>query len=337
MTSLFKKAIVCTDIHFGLKNNSAQHNTDCLDFIKWACDLGKKNDCDTFFFLGDWHHNRSSVNLVTLDYSVQALEHIGKSFQQTFFIPGNHDLYYRDKRDVHGVSWASHIPNIQIVNDWFCDGDTVIAPWLVQDDHKNIKKFKGKYLFGHFELPTFMMNAQVAMPETNEVSLKEFNNFDRVFSGHFHLRQKKNNIQYIGNCFPHNFSDAGDTNRGAMILEWGKEPTFHAWKNQPTYHAITLTDLLDNADTIFVANGSYRIKIDLNITYEEASFIKETFGEKYSVRELTLVPVKSEEHKQGESGEIVFETVDQIITQELTEIKSNFYDPKLLLEIYNAL
>ena len=35
MSNLFKKAAVFTDIHFGLKSNSIQHNRDCSDFVDW--------------------------------------------------------------------------------------------------------------------------------------------------------------------------------------------------------------------------------------------------------------------------------------------------------------
>jgi hypothetical protein len=73
------------------------------------------------------------------------------NFDRVYFIPGNHDLYYRDKRDIQSVEWAKHLPKVQICNDWFSDGDVVIAPWLCGDDHKRIPKLTGKYMFGHFE------------------------------------------------------------------------------------------------------------------------------------------------------------------------------------------
>ena len=41
MANLFKKAAVCTDIHFGLKSNSQTHNDDCLNFIKWFIETAK--------------------------------------------------------------------------------------------------------------------------------------------------------------------------------------------------------------------------------------------------------------------------------------------------------
>ena len=182
MTNLFKKAAVFTDIHFGLKSNSTLHNEDCLAFVKWATTKAKEEGCDTALFLGDWHNNRASINILTLQYSLQALEHLNANFESTYFIPGNHDLYYRDKRDVQSVEWAKHLKNIHICNDWTTIGDVTIAPWLVGDDFKRLKKLKGKYLFGHFELPGYLMNAMVAMPDHGEVDPKnDMKGFEHVF------------------------------------------------------------------------------------------------------------------------------------------------------------
>jgi DNA repair exonuclease SbcCD nuclease subunit len=208
MTNLFHKTAVCTDIHFGLKSNSLQHNQDCSDFIDWFIVTAKEQGCETGMFLGDWHHHRASINLQTLNFSLRSLEKLSAAFENFYFIPGNHDLYYRDKRDIHGAEWARHLPNIHVVNDWFQQGDVVIAPWLCGEDHKRIPKLKAKYLFGHLELPHFKMNAMVEMPDHGEIKVESFAQFDKVFSGHFHLRQTQRNINYIGNCFPHNFADA---------------------------------------------------------------------------------------------------------------------------------
>ena len=181
MANLFKRAIAFTDIHFGLKSNSLVHNQDCLAFVDWIIETAKQNNCDTGLFLGDWHHHRASINLQTLNFSLQALERLSQNFSQFFFIPGNHDLYYRDKRDIHGAAWARHIPNITICNDWFQEGDVVIAPWLVGDDHRRISGMQSRYMFGHFELPHFKMNAMVDMPDHGEIKTESFSGFDRVF------------------------------------------------------------------------------------------------------------------------------------------------------------
>jgi hypothetical protein len=336
--SLFKKVAVCTDIHFGLKSNSLQHNQDCSDFIDWFIATARANGCETGMFLGDWSHQRAAINMQTLQYSLRSLEKLSAAFDRFYFIPGNHDLYYRDKRDIYSTEWARHIPNIQIVNDWFQDGDVVIAPWLVGDDHKKIPKLKGQYMFGHFELPHFKMNAMVEMPDHGEIKVESFSNFERVFSGHFHLRQQKQNINYIGNCFPHNYADAGDEARGMMTLEWGKQPVFHAWPGQPLYKVLKLSQVIDHAPKLLAANMHVRVELDIDISYEEANFIKDTFVKDYALREMALIPVKNTAVDTDMApGEVKFESVDQIVTDQITNIESEFYDPKLLLKIYQNL
>ena len=338
MTNLFKKAAVFTDIHFGLKSNSIQHNNDCAEFVDWFIEKAKEENCETCFFLGDYNHHRASINLQTMQYGLRALEKLNDSFDHVYFIPGNHDLYYRDKRDVHSVEWAKHLPNVTIVNDWLIQGDVVIAPWLVGEDHKKLAKMSGKYLFGHFELPAFYMNAMVQMPDHGDVSDNDLSGFEKVFSGHFHKRQARNNIWYIGNAFPHNYADAGDDQRGMMILEWDQDPEFHAWPGQPLFRVYKLSDILDNPDGLLLPKSSVRVHLDIDISYEEANFIRETLIPKYNIREMSLIPRKLDQHSQDLApGEVKFESVDQIIVDQITAIESDFFDPKVLLEIYRNL
>lgn len=338
MSNLFKKAAVFTDIHYGLKSNSITHNTDCDSFIDWFIQKAKEEGCETCFFLGDYNHHRASINIQTLQFGLKGLEKLSKNFDTVYFIPGNHDLYYRDKRDIHSVEWAKHLPNVEIINDWFITKDVVIAPWLVGDDYKRLPKLEGKYLFGHFEMPNFYMNAQVLMPDHGEIKDTHVSNFETVFSGHFHKRQSRNNIWYIGNAFPHNYADAGDDQRGMMILEWGKDPEFHAWPDQPLYKVYKLSEVLDNPEGLLLPKSSVRIHLDIDISYEEANFIRETLIPKYSIREMSLIPIKSDQHSQDLApGEIKFESVDQIVIDNLTAIESDYFDSKLLLEIYRNL
>jgi hypothetical protein len=338
MKTLFKKAAVFTDIHFGLKSNSVQHNQDCSDFVDWFIQKAKEENCETCFFLGDYNHHRASINLQTMQFGLRALEKLNNSFDHVYFIPGNHDLYYRDKRDVHSVEWAKHLPNVTIVNDWFIQDDVVIAPWLVGEDHKKLSKLSGKYLFGHFELPAFYMNAMVQMPDHGDVSDSDLVGFEKVFSGHFHKRQSRNNIWYIGNAFPHNYADAGDDARGMMILEWGEDPEFHAWPGQPLYRVYKLSDILDNPEGLLLPKSSVRVHLDIDISYEEANFIRETLIPKHNIREMSLIPMKLDQHSQDLApGEVKFESVDQIIVDQIAAIESEFFDPKVLLEIYRNL
>ena len=221
---LFKKVACFTDIHFGLKSNSGTHLKDCEEFVDWFIAEAQKEGCETAIFLGDWSHNRNSLNLITLDTSLRCLEKLGAAFEQFYWFPGNHDLFYKDKRDIHSSMFGRHIPGVTVVDSVTTLSDVTLVPWLVGDEWKAMKQLTSKYVFGHFELPLFYMNAMVQMPDHGELRAEDFGKPEYVFSGHFHKRQSQGNVHYIGNAFPHNFADTWDDERGMMILEWGGVP-----------------------------------------------------------------------------------------------------------------
>jgi DNA repair exonuclease SbcCD nuclease subunit len=337
MTQLFKKVACFTDIHFGLKSNSQVHNQDCEDFVDWYIAKAKEEGCDVGIFMGDWHHNRNSLNITTMDYSLRALEKLGAAFDAFYFFPGNHDLYYKDKRDIHSVEFGKYIPGITIVHQPMTVGDVTMCPWLVGEEWKNIGKKGGKYIFGHFELPHFFMNAMVQMPDHGEINLDTFKQYELGFSGHFHKRQQRQNMIYIGNAFPHNYADAWDDDRGMMILEWGGTPEYHSWPDQPTFRTTTLSKLIDEAATLIKPKQHLRVALDIDITFEEASFIKENFLANYDLRELTLIAEKKVVEINTELDIQSFESVDQIVSSQLVSIESETYDKNTLLAIYNSL
>jgi hypothetical protein len=337
LNNLFKKVACFTDIHFGLKSNSAVHNQDCEDFVDWYIAKAKEQGCDTGIFMGDWHHNRNSLNITTMDYSLRALEKLGKAFDQFFFFPGNHDLYYKDKRDIHSVEFGKYIPGVTIVHEPMTAGNVTMCPWLVGEEWKSVGKKGGKYIFGHFELPNFFMNAMVQMPDHGEIQLDSFKSYELGFSGHFHKRQSKGNMHYIGNAFPHNYADTWDDDRGMMILAWDGQPEYHSWPAQPTFRTVTLSRLIDEAETLILPKQHLRVSLDIDISYEEASFIKEKFIADYDIRELTLIPEKKEVEINTNIDIQAFESVDQIVSSQIINIQSDTFDPKILLSIYNSL
>ena len=123
-----------------------------------------------------------------------------------------------------------------------------------------------------------------------------------------------------------------------MVLEWDTEPEYYSWPGQPLYRVMKLSEAIDHGASIFKPNMHVRVELDIDISYEEANFIKETFIKDYNLREMALIPVKSNSVDIDLApGEVKFESVDQIITDQITNIESEFYDNKLLLKIYQSL
>ena len=335
MKQLFKTAACFTDIHYGLKQNSRLHLDDCHRFVDWFIAEAKARGAETCIFLGDWHHHRATINVATMNATIKDLKRLNDAFEKVYFITGNHDLYYRDKRELNSIEYARDLPNFVMVDEHFEQDGVAIVPWLVGDEWKRVSKLKVKYLFGHLELPYFKMNAMVEMPDHGGLSAEHLTGPEYVFSGHFHKRQYKNNIHYIGNAFPHNYADSDDVERGAMFLTWDQEPQYVNWSECPKYRTFTLKQLLDNHQNLLDKYTYARVKLDISISYEEATFIKENFMAQYGAREIQLIPVKEEE--QFEGGDITFESVDQIVIAQLDTLESNTINKQKLIDIYNEL
>ena len=335
--NLFKKVACFTDIHLGLKGGSRVHNIDCEEFVKWFCETAREQGCETCIFLGDWHHNRSTTDVSTMNYTLSNLERLSKNFERVYFILGNHDLFYKDKREINSVEFMRLFPNVVPIREPFTEGDVTILPWLVGDEWKNVPNIKSRYIFGHLELPSFYMNAMVQMPDHGTLQRTHFMNQDYVFTGHFHKRQWAGNIIYMGNAFPHNYADAGDDDRGMMIFEWDGIPEFMTWPDQPIYRTYKLSQIIDNPEKLLSAKMHCRVTIDLPITFEEANFVKEQFIPQFQLRELMLIPEKVEVDSNTVAIDINFESVDTIVMNQINAIDSETYEKNLLLDIYKDL
>jgi DNA repair exonuclease SbcCD nuclease subunit len=216
-------------------------------------------------------------------------------------------------------------------------GDVALIPWLVEEEWKDVSEIKSKYVFGHLELPGFKMNASVEMPDHGALNAEHFEHQDLVFSGHFHKRQTKGKINYIGNPFGHNYGDVWDFERGAMYLEWDGEPEFIDYDGGPRFININLSALLTNPDIYLKPKTYLQVVLDIDITYEEATFLRETFVEQYDVREFKLVRGQEDDLEKEYSGDITMKTVDQIVIEQLTNIDSDSFDNAKLIEIYDRL
>jgi hypothetical protein len=104
------------------------------------------------------------------------------------------------------------------------------------------------------------------------------------------------------------------------------------------FRVYKLSEILDNPEGLLLPRSNIRVHLDIDISYEEANFIRETLIPKHCLREMALIPMKLDQVGQDLApGEIKFESVDQIIIDQISNIESEFYDSKMLLELYRNL
>lgn len=344
-----KRGMSFTDIHFGRKANSIQHNEDCLKFIDWFVEQVKKDGkIDYISFLGDWNENRSAINVSTLNYSYQGAKKLNSLGIPVYFVIGNHDLYHRNNRDVHSIVNFQEFKNFVVIDQpkiiEEVEGKMLFSPYMFPDEYPDLAKYLSlPYWAGHFEFKGFEVTGSgVLMPTGPEPT--DFNGPRDIVSGHFHKRQRKYNITYMGNAFPADFSDAGDNARGLMIYDHiEQQMDFIDWPDCPKYIKTELSSVLDGSVKL-IPQARVKVLADIPISYEESGFLRKNFMEKYELREFVLD--ESPDIQLALSGTDTtnvladadkLASVDDLVHLMLNEIDSDHIDPVKLIEIYRKL
>ena len=105
----------------------------------------------------------------------------------------------------------------------------------------------------------------------------------------------------------------------------------------PRYITIKISELLADPEKYLKPKMYVRVTLDIKISYEEANFIRETFIDKYQLRELQLIPEQIEQAQNPTVEVQKFDSVDQIVIKQLQGVDSETYDKNILTAIYNDL
>lgn len=341
-----RKAAAMTDIHWGAKGNSEQHNQDCLNYIDWFCTNAVRYGADHIIFLGDWFENRSAINISTMHYSYQGAKKLNELGIPVYFIIGNHDLYLRHTREIYSTIQFHEFSNFKVINNPTIideiETSPLLCPFLFPHEYPELLKYNStKTWWGHFEFKGFIVTGynitmQSGPDHTN------FTGPTYIFSGHFHKRQIGGNVVYIGNTFPTNFSDAGDSERGMMIYDHiAEDIEFINWKECPKYTRIVLSKFLENEGKL-PKNARVKCIVDIPISFEESTTIKQQLSDEFQLREFVL-------EESGEIATAVSETdieevdttnniegsgIDDLVIRMLKSIKTDHIDNDLLIEHY---
>ena len=342
---LFKKAAVFTDIHLGEHLDQEYHLRDCLDFVEWFIGQSNRAGCDTIIFLGDFFHSQKQVNLLTLSYARRIFDLLDQSGLPVYVLVGNHDIFYRSTRSVHGLDWVDLYRNIHLINEVTEIGGCILAPWVIGPEYVLLTEKPSKYVFAHLELPLFLANRSYEFPDRGGIHADQFTQTEGVFTGHFHRRQCKVNssgilIWYVGNPFGHNWSDLGDRDRGMMILDWDGVPEFLNWEAGPTFDEIPMSLLLELLENekfpeLFNHSSTLRVHDDLHLDTETLLSLKESISR--MVRSVSFPPREPEQQKEEPNIEIANTvSVSEVVVQALSglDTQGGRYDAELLVEMF---
>jgi DNA repair exonuclease SbcCD nuclease subunit len=339
------KAALWTDSHWGRKQNSEEHNQDCMNFVLWFIEQIKKDPTiDHLVFLGDFFETRSAINLDTLNRAYTAVKLLDDLNLPIFFIVGNHDLYFRHNRSVFSTRIFDNLKNFQIIDrptfikNVGTDG-ALFCPYLFHAEFAEYRDLinSSPVVFSHLEYKGFVMTGETYVldhgPDPDDFAAPK-----KIFCGHFHKRQNKNNIYYIGSNMAMDFADANDTERGFGIYDYVADTIKYSdWPDGPTYIKTSLSALMNDI-SILRKDATVKCLADEDITLEESSELKGKFMSAYKLRDFNFeepsVQSLIEDTNMDLSG-LELEKTNKIVVTLLERIPpEGNIDPEQLIKIY---
>lgn len=224
---------IITDTHFGIKNDAnfmLDHQEKFLKFVFIPYLI--KNGIDTIWHLGDLFDRRKYINFNTLYRTRKMfLDVLAENNIRMYIIPGNHCVHVKNTNEINSLdTLLGEYANIMVISRpttiMFDKTPIMFIPWLNLENgeecikHMDTNPDGAKLVCGHFEIEGFEMYRGIKNEHGMPVQL--FNNFDQVFSGHFHLKSSDGNITYLGAPFQFTWAD------------WNEAKGFHTYDTETT-------------------------------------------------------------------------------------------------------
>ena len=306
----------------------------------------KENDIKTVIHAGDLMDRRKFVNFNILSQiRTRFMDRLRDEGIEMHCILGNHDVYFRNTNEVNSVRELFNNDLIiyeepKVVN--FDGLDIAFLPWVCKDNYDQsidfIKTVSAPILIGHLELNGYDVTRGVKFD--GGMDAKIFNRFERVLSGHFHCKQEKDNIYYMGTQYQITFSDLNES-KGFHVLDTDNREVTFIENPYKMFHTVKYSDEngvidLDSYDCNYL-RGSY---IKLFVEHKEHPYEFERFMDKLydcGVAKITIVEdVINSDWTKEEMVDLAQDTVTLINSEidGMEEVKDKDKMKRLVRDLY---
>ena len=219
------KIAIITDQHLdGRKGNLAFWNYFQKFYDEVFFPTLEKEGVRVVFDLGDTFDNRKSMDFNTFHRVRENYFERLKPYEVHMLL-GNHCTYYKNTNRINSPELLlDQYENIKIYSEpkEILMGKKVflMLPWINRENQEDVfrrlETSEADICCGHLELTGFEVTPGMKMDHGMDPQL--FHRFKRVWSGHYHHKSKKGNVQYLGNPYQMYWNDYKDR-RGFHIYD----------------------------------------------------------------------------------------------------------------------
>lgn len=276
----FDDVALFTDIHFGINKDNQMFLNESAKFIDWLIsDINSKN-IKHIIFVGDYYHNRSSINLQSLQAGYDNLKKLTK-YAKVYLIIGNHDAFYKESVEISSVKVFADIDELQLID----------RPTVIKTQNRNLLlcPFNAKIdeintfsnldvIIGHFELTGVQLAGNQVMFNANMSMSELTDKCPLVFTGHSHIQKEystsNGKVISIGSPFELDWGDK-DNPKGYYVLNMpARTYTFIQNPSYPKHISIKLSEILK--DDVQISPDSIKdniVRLTIDVKHDFAGTI----------------------------------------------------------------
>lgn len=296
------KSVLVSDTHMGIKNSNLFWLELTYKLFEEITDYCLKNNIKNIIHLGDWFHTRYSINVLSINCSYKIMNLLERNGIHLYIIKGNHDQYYKNKPKPHSLMIFEKFKKVTIVDEPMEIDESILCPWGMIPTNTD-----KKFLLGHYEINGIVTNASGYEMTTSKLSITDFKQFEKVYSGHFHTVSSNSNIEYIGSAFAMDMNDI-NSERGYYHYDNGHIKEFIEFTTAPKFVKFTAND---DFDTIDIQNNICKVVFINDITDIESMKIVDKI-KSFDPKEL-YIDFKIQNEDQVEENSFIGDNSDMIL------------------------
>jgi len=306
----------------------------------------KENDIKTVIHAGDLMDRRKFVNFNILSQiRTRFMDRLRDEGIEMHCILGNHDVYFRNTNEVNSVRelFANDLTiyeEPQVVN--FDGLDIAFLPWVNKENYDQsmefIKTADAPFLVGHLELQGYDVIRGVQYDDGMNPDI--FKRYEQVLTGHFHCRQEKGNIYYLGTQYQITFGDLNET-KGFHILDTDTRELEFIPNPYKMFYTVTYNDEDGPMDTDgFDCEHLKDTYIKLFVEHKEHPYSFERFMDKLYDCGVAKITVVEEMNVSDWSEEEIVDLAQDTVTlingevDAMEEVKDKDKMKRIIKELY---